>query len=138
MFLTSFLIFLIWSNFVGKWAKPANKEKILNVVGKRNTFRIDGGNKSWWPELENALFNWFKQQRQKGACVSDSCFKLQALSIFDDIYLELDLSDGEIDSMNLMDIDANDEIPSAQGPPTLPTTTCAPINVNKFRNRRIV
>jgi hypothetical protein len=37
--------------------------------------------------------------------------------------LELDLSDGEIDAMNLMDIDANDEIPSAQVPPTLPTPT---------------
>ncbi len=36
--------------------------------------------------------------------------------------LELDLSDGEIDSMNLIDIDANDEIPSAQVPPTLPMT----------------
>ena len=35
--------------------------------------------------------------------------------------LELDLSDGETEI--LMDIDANDEIPSAQVPPTVPTTT---------------
>jgi hypothetical protein len=58
----------------------------LNVVGKRHTFRIDNGNKSWWPELENELFVWFKQQRQKGACVSDRCFKVQATVIFDEIY----------------------------------------------------
>ena len=35
--------------------------------------------------------------------------------------LDLDLSDGETEI--LMDIDANDEIPSAQVPPTLSTTT---------------
>ena len=35
--------------------------------------------------------------------------------------LEQDLSDGEMEI--LMDIDAIDEIPSAQVPPTLPTTT---------------
>jgi hypothetical protein len=40
----------------------------------------------------------------------------------DEIYgLELELSDSELEI--LMDIDANDEIPSAQVPPTLPTTT---------------
>ena len=71
---------------IGKWAKPENKEKISNVVGKRNTFRIETESKSWWPELEHALFVWFKEQRQKGACVSESCFKLQGLTIFEEIY----------------------------------------------------
>ena len=71
---------------IGKWAKPENKEKISNVVGKRNTFRIETESKSWWPELEHALFAWFREQRQKGACVSESCFKLQGLTIFDEIY----------------------------------------------------
>ena len=48
---------------IGKWARPENKEKIQNVVGKRGTFRIETESKSWWPELENGLFNWFKEKR---------------------------------------------------------------------------
>ena len=79
-------LYKIDRRLVGNWSKPANKEKILNVVGKRHTFRIGNGSKSWWPELENELFGWFKQQRQKGACVSDGCFKVQASVIFDEIY----------------------------------------------------
>ena len=79
-------LYKIDRRLIGKWSKPANKEKILNVVGKRHTFRIDGGNKSWWPELENELLGWFKQQRQKGACVSGTCLKVQACVIYDNIY----------------------------------------------------
>ena len=40
----------------------------MNVVGKRDIFRIETASKSCWPELENELFNWFKEKRQKGAC----------------------------------------------------------------------
>ena len=58
----------------------------MNVVGKRGTFRIETESKSWWPELENELFNWFKEKRQKGACVSKSCLKIQSLAIYDEIY----------------------------------------------------
>jgi hypothetical protein len=58
-------LYKIDRRLIRKWSKPANKANILNVVGKRHTFRIDGGNKSWWPELENELHSWFIQQRLK-------------------------------------------------------------------------
>ena len=58
----------------------------MNVVGKRGTFRIETASKSWRSELENELFIWFKEKRQKGACVSEPCVKKRGLAINDEIY----------------------------------------------------
>ena len=60
---------------IGKWTKVENKKKIENCIGARNTYKISGAGKGWWPELETALYQWYKDVRARGGCVSDKCFK---------------------------------------------------------------
>ena len=63
-----------------------NKNKILNCVGARSTFKISTTDKGWWPELESSLYQWYKEVRSRGGCVSGKCLKAQALLLFPDVY----------------------------------------------------
>ena len=50
---------------IGEWAK--NESKINDATHKRSTFKVYCEVKGWWPELENKIFDWFKQKRIEGA-----------------------------------------------------------------------
>ena len=71
---------------IGKWAKEINKNKIENCTGARGTYTIHAANQGWWPELETQLYQWFKYIRARGGCVSEKCFKTQALLLYPEIY----------------------------------------------------
>ena len=69
---------------IGEWAKV--ETKINDTTHKRSTFKVFSDVKGWWPELENKLFDWFKQKRNEGACVSGKCLQSQAKVFYADIY----------------------------------------------------
>jgi hypothetical protein len=64
------------------WAKEANKNKIENCVGSRRRYKNFGAGKGWWPELEARLYLCFKEVRARGVCVSEKCFKAEALVLY--------------------------------------------------------
>ena len=67
---------------IGKWTKEVNKTKIENCLGARSTYKIFGAGKGWWPELEARLYQWFKEVRARGGCVSEKCFNLLTTNLF--------------------------------------------------------
>ena len=71
---------------IGRWAKEADKTKINNCIGTRSTYKIFGTGKGWWPELEARLYQWFKEVRARGGCVSENCFKNEALVLYPIVY----------------------------------------------------
>ena len=77
-------IYNVDRRIIGKWAKVENK--IKDATYKRSTYKVFENVHGWWPELENKLFDWLKQKRNEGACVSGKCLQSQAKSFYADIY----------------------------------------------------
>ncbi len=69
-----------------RWAKEANKTKINNFIGTRSTNKTFDTRKGWWPELEARLYQWFKEVRARGGCVSGNCFKTEASVLYPIFY----------------------------------------------------
>ena len=45
-----------------------------------------GTDKGRWSGLEASHYQWYKDVRSRGGCVSGKCLKTQALVLFPDVY----------------------------------------------------